>query len=64
MNEGPKCWLVTLSEHVAPAGVEADTDNVTVPVKPFSGRTWIVDVVVAPARTGSGEAGSAATEKS
>ena len=34
--------------HVRPAGVETDTARLTVPVKPFSPATVIVDVPEAP----------------
>jgi hypothetical protein len=54
--------LVGLRVHVKPAG---DTDEVsaTVPVKPFSGATVIVDVAAVPALTAT-VVGLAVTEKS
>ena len=36
---------------VRPAGVDAETDKLTVPVNPFSEATVIVDVAVVPAFT-------------
>jgi hypothetical protein len=36
--------------HVKPAGVEADTDKLTVPVKPLTAVNVIVDVPGAPTR--------------
>jgi hypothetical protein len=49
---------------VRPAGVEADTDSATVPVKPFSAVTVIVDVPDAPARIWVGLTAPAAIVKS
>jgi hypothetical protein len=50
--------------HVRPAGVEADTARLTVPVKPLTAVTVIVDVPDAPARIWAGLTAPAATVKS
>jgi hypothetical protein len=49
---------------VKPAGVEADTDNVTVPVKPFTAVTVIVEVPEEPASIWAGDTDPAAMVKS
>jgi hypothetical protein len=59
----PRCWLGTLSAQVALVEDGFATSE-TVPVKPLAGETVIVDEVVAPTRTGFGEAEPAAIEKS
>jgi hypothetical protein len=46
---------------VRPAGVEADTDKFTVPVKPFTAVTAIVEVPEEPARIWAGDTTPAAT---
>jgi hypothetical protein len=48
--------LVGARVHVRPAGVDADTVNPTVPVRPFRAVTVIVEVPVAPASTWAGVA--------
>ena len=48
-GEVPKVTLVGVRVHVRPAGVEADTDRATVPVRPLTAVTVIVDVPEAPA---------------
>jgi hypothetical protein len=50
--------------HVKPAGVDADTDRLTVPVKPFRAVTVIVEVPEAPARICVGDTVPAAMVKS
>ena len=50
--------------HVRPAGVEAETARFTVPVRPFSAVTVIVDVPELPAKICAGETAPAAIEKS
>jgi hypothetical protein len=47
-----------------PEGVEADTDSVTVPVKPFTAVTVIVEVPEAPARIWLGVTALALIRKS
>ena len=49
---------------VSPAGVETDTARLTVPVRPLSAVTVIVEVPEAPARIWAGETAPAAIEKS
>ena len=49
---------------VRPAGVEADTDRVTVPVKPLTAVTVIVEVPDEPARIWAGDTAPAAIVKS
>jgi hypothetical protein len=49
-GEVPKVTLVGDRVHVKPAGVEADTVRATVPVKPLTAVTVMVDVPEAPAR--------------
>ena len=50
--------------HVKPAGVEADAARLTVPVKPFSELTVIVEVPGDPARICVGDTAPAAMLKS
>ena len=45
----PKVTLVGVRVHVSPAGVEADGARLTVPVKPLTAVTVIVEVPVLPA---------------
>jgi len=45
--EPPRTILVGLRVHVGPAG-DTDEDRVTVPVKPLTGATVIVDVADVP----------------
>ena len=52
------------SVQVRPAGVEADTDRVTVPVKPLTAVTVIVEVPDEPARIWAGDTAPAAIVKS
>ena len=47
----PKTTLVGDNVQVRPAGVDADTVRATVPVRPFTAVTVIVEVPDAPART-------------
>jgi len=47
--DAPRTMLVGLRVHVKPAGETVDV-NATVPVKPLTGATVIVEVAVAPAR--------------
>jgi hypothetical protein len=47
----PNVTLVGDSVHVSPAGVEAETVRATVPVKPLTAVTVIVEVPEAPANT-------------
>ena len=60
----PNVTLVGMSVHVRPAGVEAETVNATVPVKPLTAVTVIVEVPEAPARIWAGETAPAAIVKS
>ena len=48
--EAPRTMLVELKVHVKPAG-DTVVAKPTVPVKPLTGATVIVEVAVAPART-------------
>jgi len=50
--------------HVRPAGVEADTARLTVPVRPFTALTVIVEVPEEPASIWAGETAPAAIVKS
>ena len=63
-GEGGKVTLGGVSVQVRPAGVDADTDRLTVPVRPFTAVTVIVDVPDEPARIWLGETAPAAIEKS
>ena len=49
-GEVPNVTLVGDRVHVSPAGVDADTVRPTVPVRPLTAVTVIVDVPEAPAR--------------
>jgi hypothetical protein len=62
-GEVPKVTLAG-RVHVKPAGVETDTARLTVPVRPFSAVTVIVDVPELPAKIWAGETAPAAIEKS
>jgi hypothetical protein len=55
----PKVTLVGDKAHVNPAGVEADTVSATVPVKPLTAVTVMVEVPDAPARIWAGVAPAA-----
>jgi hypothetical protein len=57
---------VTLAgiEHVKPAGVEADTARMTVPVRPLTAVTVIVEVPEPPANIWVGDTAPAAIVKS
>jgi hypothetical protein len=58
-GEVPKVTLVGDRVHVNPAGVEADTVSETVPVRPLTAVTVIVEVPDAPANTWAGVAPAA-----
>ena len=58
-GEVPKVTLVGDRVHARPAGVDADTVNATVPVRPLTAVTVIVEVPVAPANTWAGVAPAA-----
>jgi hypothetical protein len=60
----PNVTLVGVRVHVNPAGVDADTVNPTVPVRPFSAVTVIVELPEPPARIWVGETAPAEIEKS
>ena len=62
-GDAPKVTL-TGNVHVRPAGVEADVARLTVPVKPLSAATVIVDVPDAPANIWAGDTAPAAIVKS
>jgi hypothetical protein len=55
----PKVTLVGDSVHVSPVGVEAETVSPTVPVRPLTALTVMVEVPVAPANTWAGVAPAA-----
>ena len=59
----PKVTLAG-SVHVRPAGVDADTARLTVPVRLFNAVTVMVEVPEAPARIWAGDTAPAAIEKS
>ena len=63
-GESPKVTLVGDRVHVSPAGVDADAVSDTVPVRPLTAVTVIVDVPEAPARIWAGETVPAAIVKS
>ena len=63
-GEVPKVTLVGDSVHVKPAGVDAETVRATVPVRPFTAVTVIVEVPDAPARIWAGDTAPAAIVKS
>jgi hypothetical protein len=56
--------LVGAKEHDSPAGVEADTDRLTVPVNPLSAVTVIAEVPEAPASIWAGLTAPATIVKS
>ena len=58
----PRVMLLGLTVHVSPEG-DTEAVSVTLPVKPSTGATVIVEVPVAPARTVA-VVGDAETEKS
>jgi hypothetical protein len=58
-GEVPKVTLVGESVHVSPAGVDAETVKATVPVKPLTAVTVMVEVPDAPANTWAGVAPAA-----
>ena len=60
----PNVTLVGDSVQVRPAGVEAETVKATVPVRPLTAVTVIVDVPEAPASIWAGETTPAAIVKS
>jgi hypothetical protein len=62
-GEVPKVTL-TGKVQVRPAGVDADAARLTVPVKPLSAVTVIVEVPEAPANIWAGDTAPAAIEKS
>ena len=63
-GELPKVRLAWLRVHVSPAGVEADAERLTVPVKPFSAVTVIVEVPEEPELMLDGLTGPTAMLKS
>ena len=63
-GEAPKVTLVGDRVHVRPAGVEAETVSATVPVRPFTAVTVIVELPDAPARIWAGDTAPAAIVKS
>jgi hypothetical protein len=60
----PNVTLVGVRVHVRPAGVEAETDSATVPVRPLSAVTVIVEVPDPPANIWAGDTVPAASAKS
>ena len=54
-GEVPKVTLVGVRVHVNPAGVEAETVNATVPVRPLRAVTVIVEDPDPPARIWAGD---------
>ena len=63
-GEVPNVTLVGVRVHVRPAGVEADTVSATVPVRPLTAVTVIVELPEAPARIWAGDTAPAAMVKS
>ena len=63
-GEVPKVTLVGVRVHVRPAGVDAETVNATVPVRPLTAVTAIVEVPDAPASIWAGDTAPAAIVKS
>ena len=63
-GEVPKVTLVGDNVQVKPAGVDADTVNPTVPVRPFRAVTVIVEVPEPPARIWAGVTAPAVMLKS
>ena len=60
----PNVTLVGVRVHVRPAGVDGDTVSATVPVRPLSAVTVIVEVPEPPGVIVAGDTGPAAIEKS
>ena len=60
----PKVTLVGVRVHVRPAGVEADTVSATVPVRPLTTLTVMVEVPEAPANIWAGDTAPAEIVKS
>jgi hypothetical protein len=60
----PNVTLVGLRVHVRPAGVDAETVKATVPVKPLTAVTVIVEVPDEPASIWAGDTAPAAIVKS
>ena len=60
----PKVTLVGVRVQVRPAGVDAETVRATVPVRPFTAVTVIVDVPDAPASIWAGVTAPATIVKS
>ena len=60
----PNVTLVGVRVHDRPAGVEAETVNATVPVRPFRAVTVIVEVPDPPARIWAGDTAPAIIVKS
>ena len=63
-GEVPNVTLVGLKVHVKPAGVDAEADSATVPVRPLTAVTVTVDVPDDPARIWAGVTAPAAIVKS
>jgi len=63
-GEVPNVTLVGVRVHVRPAGVDAETVRATVPVRPLSAVTVIVEVPDAPASIWVGDTAPAAIVKS
>jgi hypothetical protein len=63
-GEVPKVTLVGDRVHVSPAGVDADAVSDTVPVRPLTAVTVIVEVPEDPARIWAGDTAPAAIVKS
>jgi hypothetical protein len=63
-GEVPNVTLVGARVHVRPAGVDAETVSPTVPIRPLTAVTVIVDVPDEPARIWAGDTVPAAIEKS
>jgi hypothetical protein len=63
-GEGPNVTLVGVRVHVSPAGDDGDTVKDTVPVKPLTAATVIVEVPELPGAIVAGDTGPAAIVKS
>jgi hypothetical protein len=63
-GEVPKVTLVGVRVHVSPVGVEAETVSATVPVRPLSAASEIVEVPEEPASIWAGETAPAVILKS
>lgn len=63
-GEVPNVTLVGVRVHVSPAGVEAETVKATVPVRPLSALTVMVEDPEDPARICVGDTAPALIEKS